>query len=209
MARVSVAMLRLRLGTNEDAVSGVVDVPNRPTLSLSSQRLSPRHYPRIIPLRSLPSPSPPPSPPPPGDQGDRTLRHRTSGAPIFFSFFFARPEVTRGMCEKMQKCGVVKSAEAWVSIEVWEPCHCYFANHAISPAPSLTPIDHNSPSHIFLIVPNAAHVQQPTWIPPKRKWKRWWTRSRKMTTFVILVSQVCDLCVCALPCWGGGLEGGC
>jgi hypothetical protein len=30
-----------------------------------------------------------------------------------------------------------------------------------------------------------------------------------MTTFVILVSQVCDLCVCALPCWGGGLEGGC
>ena len=37
VARVSVAMLRVGLGTNEDAVSGVVDVPNRPTLSLSSQ----------------------------------------------------------------------------------------------------------------------------------------------------------------------------
>jgi hypothetical protein len=30
-------------------------------------------------------------------------------APIFFFLFhFARPEVTKGMCEKMQKCGVVK-----------------------------------------------------------------------------------------------------
>jgi hypothetical protein len=37
VARVSVAMLRVGLGTNEDAVSGVVDVPNRPTPSLSSQ----------------------------------------------------------------------------------------------------------------------------------------------------------------------------
>jgi hypothetical protein len=36
VARVSVAMLRLRLGTNKYAVSGAVNVPNRPALSLSS-----------------------------------------------------------------------------------------------------------------------------------------------------------------------------